>query len=326
MWPYLWPPMGLLAAPLPMAPSVIRRSGIQEQCPDRWTDIATYRGDWPDWWTDGIGSMPSETDFSFDDATCSLIDSEGPYPLFTPVYERTPVAPANDSDAQLDVRMRMGRKRKGSNVERTPGVFTSGGLIDDGFNRSTYLLRFALEGTSMAEVHLHFRKDAPELEAVFRLHKDSVWDPENLFLALPLAAGPGSQIWLDRAGAAVRPSPDQLPGTLTDWYCLQSGYAVCGDAFGIAVATLDAPLLQLGPLDFGDRELASGEKPKRHPKNAFNYVMTNYWETNFPASLAGFHEFRYRIRWERDYADPKRALAACRSMERECFVFRNGTD
>jgi hypothetical protein len=50
--------------------------------------------------------------------------------------------------------------------------------------------------------------------------------------------------------------------------------------------------------------------------------MTNYWETNFEASLGGFHEFRYRIRWGTELADPQKALAACRALGAEPLVFR----
>jgi hypothetical protein len=256
----------------------------------------------------------------------SLFDANAPYPPLTPVYERTPVTPKNDADAQCLARTKMGRNRKGKHVERFAGVLRSAGLVDEGAHCSRYKLDFELPGSSMAEVFLDFHKEEPEAEVSFRIHKDSVWDPENVYLALPFSAGENSQIWLNRAGAPVRPVKDQLPETLTDWYALQSGYAVCGSQFGIAITSLDAPLLQLGPLDYGIRELANGALPERKPGNAMGYLMTNYWETNFPASLAGFYEFRYRIRWSADYADPVKALAACRHMERECYIFRTNSE
>jgi hypothetical protein len=174
----------------------------------------------------------------------------------------------------------------------------------------------------MARVELRLSKHQPVAEAAFRVNKESIWDPENVFLALPFAAGEGSQLWLDKAGAAVRPVLDQLPGTLTDWYCLQSGYAICGKTFGVAVSSLDAPLLQLGPLEPGTRLLADGTLPERRPADGFSWLMTNYWETNFEASLGGFHEFRYRIRWGADLADPQNALNACRELSSEPLVFR----
>lgn len=128
----------------------------------------------------------------FDNDYLPLVDIEAARPAFTPVYERTPVQPVNDSAAQLEARMRMGRNRKGEDVHRSDGVLLAVDLVDDGPVRSSYALRFALEGTSMAEVHIHLRKDAPELELALRLHKESVWDPEAPFSSTAIYSGRGS--------------------------------------------------------------------------------------------------------------------------------------
>jgi len=241
---------------------------------------------------------------------------------FTPVYERTPVEDSNNPEAQLSARSRMGRNRKGADVERHAGIVKSVRLLDDGPHVAIYEIDYDLAGSRMARVELRFSKHQPVAEVAFRINKESIWDPENVFLALPFECGEGRQLWLDKAGAAVRPVADQLPGTLTDWYCLQSGYAVCGIGHGVAVACLDAPLLQLGPLEPGMRMLADNSLPERRGRDAFSWLMTNYWETNFEASLGGFHEFRYRIRWGPDLADPQNALAACRELGAEPLVFR----
>jgi len=253
----------------------------------------------------------------------SLLADGAKWPLFTPIYERTPVEDPNDPDAQLQARKLMGRNRKGAGVERHEGVVKSVRLLDDGPHLAVYAVDYDLAGSRMARVELRLSRHQPVAEVAFRINKESLWDPENVFLALPFACGEGSQVWLDKAGAAVRPVADQLPGTLTDWYCLQSGYAVCGKGMGIAVACLDAPLLQLGPLEPGTRLLADGSLPERHARDAFSWLMTNYWETNFEASLGGFHEFRYRIRWGVDLADPQNALAACRELGDDPLVFRS---
>jgi hypothetical protein len=252
----------------------------------------------------------------------SLVAGGAPWAPFTPVYERTPVDKADDGEAQMLTRTRMGRNRKGLNVERHAGMVRSLSLLDDGPHFATYRITYDLAGASMAHVELRLSKHWPVAEAAFRVNKDSRWDPENVYLALPFDCGAGSQIWLDKAGAAVRPVLDQIPGTLTDWYCIQSGYAVCGKSLGIAVACLDAPLLQLGPLDPGTRLLADQGLPVRRPADAFSWLMTNYWETNFEASLGGFHEFRYRIRWGEELKDPTLALDACRKLGSEPLVFR----
>lgn len=252
----------------------------------------------------------------------SLLDESARWAPFTPVYEHTSIEHTNGAEMQLAARVRMGRNRKGTNVERHAGIVKSLRLLDDGPYLAVYEIDYELVGARMARIELRLSKHRPEAEVAFRTNKESIWDPENVFLALPFGCGEGSQIWLDKAGAGVRPVVDQLPGTLTDWYCLQSGYAVCGKAMGIAIACLDVPLLQLGPLEPGIRMLADGNLPERRPGDAFGWLMTNYWETNFEASLGGFHEFRYRIRWGSDLADPQLALAACRALAFEPLVFR----
>ncbi|MBU3665446.1 MAG: hypothetical protein FGM15_06160 [Chthoniobacterales bacterium] len=252
----------------------------------------------------------------------SLLAEGVAWPPFTPVYEHTPVDKPDDPDTQMMTRTRMGRNRKGANVERHAGNVRTIRLLDNGPHLAVYRIDYELAGARMAVVELRLSKHQPVADVVFRINKESLWDPENLYLSLPFDCGEDSQIWLDKAGAAVRPVIDQLPGTLTDWYCLQSGYAVCGKTFGIAIACLDAPLLQLGPLEPGTRLLANGSLPQRRPADALGWLMTNYWETNFEASLGGFHEFRYRIRWGKDLAEPRRALDVCRKLGHEPFVFR----
>ncbi|MDD3276282.1 MAG: hypothetical protein PHP93_04440 [Kiritimatiellales bacterium] len=258
------------------------------------------------------------------DTGTSLLAEAARWAVFTPVYEHTPVEDSNNPDLQMSVRNRMGRNRKGTNVERSVGTVKSVRLIDDGPHCAIYEIDYALAGARMARVELRLSKREAVAEVAFRINKESLWDPENVFLALPFDCGAGSQVWLDKAGAAVRPVVDQLPGTLTDWYCLQSGYAVCAKDFGIAVACLDAPLLQLGPIEPGTRLLADKHLPERPAREALGWLMTNYWETNFEASLCGFHEFRYRIRWGTDLADPQKAIAACRELGDEPLVFRVG--
>ena len=50
--------------------------------------------------------------------------------------------------------------------------------------------------------------------------------------------------------------------------------------------------------------------------------MTNYWETNFEASLGGFHEFRFSVIWGREFADHTRALRACRHLNHGLLTIR----
>jgi len=50
--------------------------------------------------------------------------------------------------------------------------------------------------------------------------------------------------------------------------------------------------------------------------------MTNYWETNFEASLGGFHEFNYRVEFGSHLADPNGAIRHCRTLNHGLKPFR----
>jgi hypothetical protein len=167
------------------------------------------------------------------------------------------------------------------------------------------------------------RMNEPRVDASVRFHKESHLDPENVYLALPFVAGERSRIWLDKCGAAVRPGRDQIPGTCMDYFSIQEGVAVVAPDFGIAIASPDGHLMQLGPLDPGPRRVA-GDAAPGGPERLYAWLMTNVWETNFTPDLGGFYEFRYAIAWGPDLADPAVALERCRDMNQAIRCLRLG--
>jgi hypothetical protein len=133
---------------------------------------------------------------------------------------------------------------------------------------------------------------------------------------------PESELWIDKAGAQLRPWKDQLPDTLTDWYSIQEGFAWCGANAGLVVATPDTPLLQLGTLEHGKRRLMGHPDLDINEARVYSWLMTNHWGTNFDASLGGFYEFRYRIEWGAHLARPETALSHCRVLNAGLTTFR----
>ena len=173
---------------------------------------------------------------------------------FTPVHEVTPMAGRDDAWA---VRGRMDLNRKGEDAVRSAGCLMGGRHTRSGDVSVSAVLDYGVPGVSLYEVELTAYLDAPRVDVSVRMHKDSVWEPENVYLSLPFTTGaPDAQLWLDKAGAAVRPRIDQIPGTLTDFYSIQEGFALVSDRYGVAVATPDSNLLQLGALEHGPRLLA----------------------------------------------------------------------
>lgn len=242
---------------------------------------------------------------------------------FTPVYERTPVTPPNSPEAQLQTRGRFGRNRKGANVVRSSGHIVSAEPLGEGPLFSSVQLNYALDGCTLARLILTAWRDAPRVDATLQIHKDSVWDPENLYLSLPFTSGEAAEtLWIDKPGAPVRPGIDQLPGSLTDFYTMQAGFALSGAGYGVAVASPDAPLLQLGDLAHGPRLLMGAPALADRPLRPYGWLLSNFWETNFEASVGGFHEFRYRVEAGPHLAAAEDALRQCHALNDLPSVFR----
>lgn len=246
-----------------------------------------------------------------------LIDPEAPHAAFAPVYEVTPV---KDRGLIRQTRTRMGRNRKGMNVQRHVGRLVRAYEAERGPLWVTIEQEYEVAGMSHYTVRLTVYAHEPRVDVTIRLHKDSVWEPENVYIPLPLSI-PHAQLWLEKAGALMRPGIDQLPGTGLDFYCIQDGIGWIGQDQGLAIATPDSPLIQLGPLAFGDRKL-HGQQELNKPKAVYAWILNNFWETNFKATLGGFYEFRYSVHWGHDLGTPEKAIAQCRLSNQRVISYR----
>jgi len=252
------------------------------------------------------------------DASLLRIDRE--HDAFTAIHE---ITPCDVPDEVGSVRSDMGLDRRGQDAVRSAAVLASARLLDAGDVFVRAELRYDLPGTTYAALVLTAYRHRPRVDVSFRMAKDCRWEPENVFLSLPFTSGAAAEtVWLMKSGANVRPRVDQIPGTLTDFYAVQEGFAVIGPHQGVAVAMLDGPLLQLGPIEPGTRLLMGDPALADDPAHAYAWLMTNYWETNFEASLGGFHEFRYAVTWGEELADPDRAREAAAAMGHGLFVVR----
>lgn len=244
---------------------------------------------------------------------------------FSPVYEVTPVA-GQSGEEMTYARSRLGRNRKGPGVRQFAGTPTSIEFHPASENWQSVTLHYAVEGVVWWRVKLDIWRTQPRVDVTVRLHKTSVWEPENLYASLPFAPG-GNQLWLDKPGVPVRPWIDQLPDTLTDWFCIQEGYCSCPSdsgtsAPGVVVSTLDASLLHLGPLAHGPRRVMGNAELKTDTPLPYSWLMTNFWETNFDACLAGFHEFNFRVESGAHLAAPYAALAHLHALNHGLTAFR----
>ena len=61
----------------------------------------------------------------------------------------------------------------------------------------------------------------------------------------------------------------------------------------MVLACTDVPLVAMGPLETRPTQLMGEGVP--NVDEVYSWVMNNYWETNFKASLGGFHQFHYEL-------------------------------
>jgi hypothetical protein len=249
-----------------------------------------------------------------------LIRPDRQHPPFTPVYEVTDIG---TGDKGYTGRGPFVLNRKGPNVVRSHGRLAGACQIDSGKLFTRAELRFEVEGMTEYKVELKAFMREPRVDATVRLVKENVWNPENVYVSMPLNHDVrNAQLWLEKAGALMRPRIDQIPGTLIDYYSIQEGFALVSDNYGLAVAMPDTNLLQVGPLEYADRKFHSPEIPKPDDAHLYVWLMNNFWETNFAASVGGFYEFRFTIMTGADLANVEHAIQACHDVAQGLKCFR----
>ncbi|ALE07311.1 hypothetical protein AL755_20515 [Arthrobacter sp. ERGS1:01] len=240
-----------------------------------------------------------------------LIAEGRPYGAFTPIYEVTPRRMGED---YASVRRNLGRNRKAARTQRSAGKLVDVQVREDGPLYSRVELGYELDGAQDCAVILTAYKSAAKLDIDLRLHKTSVWEPENLYLSLPFVA---EETHLDKAAAIMRPRIDQLPGSCVDFYALQNA-VVFNSAAPIVLVCADAPLVAMGSLEAGPVRLMGEGAP--NVDEVYSWVMNNFWETNFKASLGGFHQFHYELA-VLDEAPVADAFAVAESMNEGVLQF-----
>lgn len=253
----------------------------------------------------------------------NMLRADRNHHAFSPVYD---VTKAESIDNKNEVRRKMGRNRKGPDAVISVGTLVSAHVIENGDVFSKVQLTYEVDGCDHYSLLITAYADRTRVDVAVRMHKNSVWDPENLYVSLPfgsaIAADPIEQLWIDKVGVLVRPRIDQLEGSLADYYSVGEGVAYVGNTQGVIIAMPDTPLIQLGSLAYESRLLSGHPKLAEDPAHLYSWTMNNYWETNFAATLGGFYEFRYCVAWGEAYASPERAIEACKSMNNGLLAWR----
>ena len=128
------------------------------------------------------------------------------------------------------------------------------------------------------------------VDIIDNLDKRSVREKEGVHIAFSFAV-PHARFRYDVADGIVHPQIEQLPGSCKNFYSVQSWVDASNNAYGVTLATPDAPLVEIGAINAEQPWM----KSIRPSPVFFSYVMNNYWHTNYKADQEGPVTFHYSI-------------------------------
>ncbi len=133
------------------------------------------------------------------------------------------------------------------------------------------------------------------LEIVNIVDKELIYTQEAVHLAFPFHV-PGGMARMDIPWAVARIEEDLLEGACKNYFTVQRWVDVSNAAYGATLATVEAPLFQVGGIT-NDPVVVGWLREVRQPATTlYAYLMNNYWETNYKAAQEGPTPFRFAIR------------------------------
>jgi Glycosyl hydrolases family 38 N-terminal domain/Glycosyl hydrolases family 38 C-terminal domain len=177
----------------------------------------------------------------------------------------------------------------------------------------TLVYECAPAGTRRLRVKVHLPHDAARIDLENRIDKTATLTKESAFFAFPFALDDPA-VRMEATGGVTGTGLATVPGSATHMRAVRRWIALSDGAQHAALATIDAPLVQLGGIAIPyvpyPQTLAQDE-----PATVFSWVHNNIWDTNFPAHQAFDHCFRYSVGFAgteegtSPAADPSSALA-----------------
>ncbi|RDY25517.1 glycosyl hydrolase family 38 [Romboutsia weinsteinii] len=233
-----------------------------------------------------------------------LIDQSSRSGAFMPIYEITK-AKGQNTDEQYKVRQRLGRNMRGINAKLFYPIIEDISIAETGDVFTKIVMNLNLEGTSLIRLEFKIYNEINKADVVVIINKDSVWDPESLYIALPFTFNDDKMdLFIEKTGCVIQAKKDQLPGTNVDFYLSQGSIGLKHKNYGVSIAMMDSSLVYTSKLQYENSKKLYHEKyTNQHDYELYSWVMNNIWETNFKASLGGFIEFNYSISWENGIND-----------------------
>ena len=132
------------------------------------------------------------------------------------------------------------------------------------------------------------------VDIIDTIDKEKIYEQEAVHLAFAFNI-PEGVTRMEVPWGVVRPELDQMPGACKNYFTVQRWVDVSNDKFGVTLATVDAPLIEVGAIT-NDPWGGVGWIEKLDPSTTlYSYVMNNYWETNYKAGQEGPTVFRYSL-------------------------------
>ena len=178
-------------------------------------------------------------------------------------------------------------------ANRKPSGSTTVTVKENGPVMVSLLVESSAPGCRNLTREIRLIQDMPYAEVIVTLDREKVYDQEAVHLAFPFAV-PEPEVRIDTPWATVRVEKDQFKGACKNYLTVQRWIDVSNDAFGITLAPIDAPLIEIGAIT-NDARVVGWRETIEPSSLIYSYAMNNYWETNYKAEQEGITAFRYRV-------------------------------
>jgi alpha-mannosidase len=171
-------------------------------------------------------------------------------------------------------------------------------VVDAGPLAATIRVTSTAPGAQRLEREVRLIDGLNRLDVTNTIDKNAVRTKEAVHFVFPFQIA-DPEVHLDMPWAVVRPEKDQVPGACKNYFSVQRWVDVSNLEHGVTVATVDAPLVQIGEIrtDIGPF-VNNADSFLNHidpSATLYSYVMNNYWETNYKADQEGEATFAYSI-------------------------------
>jgi hypothetical protein len=156
-------------------------------------------------------------------------------------------------------------------------------------------VRLQADGASSLESSYRLVRGLHRLDVSNRVVKLPTDEKESVFFAFPFALHEPDLAYEITGGATGAGEP-HVPGSAAHMRAVRHWVALADDAVGVAWATLEAPLVQVGNLHLPYAPFPETvARSEVGPATLFSWAMNNVWDTNFPPRQGGETTFRYAV-------------------------------